>query len=692
MSASVSSATYATAVRRSLDEEDKAFHAWLDAVEPLEANTAFPTNWFEQCGQRHRLAKLLKELTSKRESKADDRVQTWSVQAGLFGKLPADVVVIIVKNLLCLSTNLTCGVELHQGAQESVRDVTSLNTSCQYLAWCFRETGNELRLEFAARQITSLMPTNPASPMPYFEQILSEERSKLDIGILESALNSMLTHCCSEHCRGPLRGPSIRRGPSMPLLAAVLNGQKPRAKVVWPSNVKQMTVSAASDTCVLGLQTRNAGPVMGQKSLLMFKDEPSPAFNANTDLNPTHRNEIPEVFRNEVVDKLAVSPCGEYVAMTKRSFDSRKRHRGSLIIFKTGKDTMEQLGELRYKNIHLCNIWFRSVAETSPPNICFICYNVKSGDSHLFAEDFQYSFCWKSNGIYQFTLDGGFQEACEQSLAGISFQRILSFDDNSDLYALRPTTPMIDWLEDSPNWKLAVPRVFGRSAVMNVSVAAAGSCVAAIVQGRSIADSGHRYRCAQVVFYECPLSPPVNLFETLQGEELAQARMCNRDVVAISNHHVECMDMPWRLKTVNLSPCGDTAVVFQQARNGEFFVLVYMRLSPRSGFTLVRNMRLESLIQDPLAATPHTIRTLPTASVFSPCGRYLLVAFGDEPTGLAALRTKTGVCIFDVCGAGASEQELAFLECRKELVPEEIYWNGSGLWLMQRRGALLLGI
>jgi hypothetical protein len=313
-------------------------------------------------------------------------------------------------------------------------------------------------------------------------------------------------------------------------------------------------------------------------------------------------------------------------------------------------------------------------------------------DSTDFHDEFEYSFEWKSNGIYQYTLDGGFQKASEQSLAGVSYQRILDFDDVSDLQALRPTTVMTNWPDDSPKWETTAPRVFGRSAVLDVSVAASGSCIAAIVNGRSILDSGYRFRCAQVVFYECPLAPPSNPFETLQDLELDKVRMRNDGVVAISNHYVEAMDMAWRVKTVDLSPCGDTAVVFQQARNSELFVVVYLRLSPKSGFTMVRNIRLESAIQDPLAATAWTIRTLPTSRSFSPCGRYLLTAFGDEPAGLAALRNKTGICILDVCDAETSGETLAFLECRRELIPDEMNWNGSGLWLMQRRGVILLGL
>lgn len=638
--------------------------------------------------QRQRLAELIKQLAvSTPESLVDPRIQAWSENAGLFGKLPGEVVVVIFKQLLSLSPDLTCGVQLRQHTVDSIDGVAALLRSCRFLEWSFEIFGQELKLEFAARQLTHRTPTNPSSPLPYFDQLLAEERSKLDIGVFESALNSMLTHCVGEHCRSARKlfnsTPAPTARPSMPLLEAILNGQRPTAKVVWPSYTNDVAISAASDTAVLMVGAED------NQTLLTFKNEPSPVFNASTDLNFKHRVEVP-IPENVPgsVDQIAISPCGKFTAVTKRTSDGLNRTNGSLVVFED--DT--KLGELFYKNLYVRTVWFRPVAVGSPPNVCFLSWNVGQEDSTDFHDNFEYSFEWKSNGVYQYTLDGGFQGACEQSLAGISYQRILDFDDVPDLQALRPTTIMTNWPGDFPKWETTAPRVFGRSAVLDVSVAASGSCIAAIVNGRSILDSGYTFRCAQVVFYECPLAPPVNPFETLQDLELDKVRMRNDGVVAISNHYVEAMDMAWRIKTVDLSPCGDTAVVFQQARNSELFVVVYLRLSPKSGFTMVRNIRLESAIQDPLAATLWTIRTLPTSRSFSPCGRYLLVAFGDEPTGLAALRNKTGICILDVCDAEASGETLAFLECRKELVPDEMNWNGSGLWLMQRRGVLLLGL
>ena len=639
--------------------------------------------------QRQRLADLIKSFsTSTPESLVDPRVQCWSTQAGLFGKLPGEVVVVIFKEILRLSSDLTCGVELRQHTVDSIDGVAGLLRSCRFVRWSFGIFGQELKLEFAARQLTHRTPTNPTSPVPYFDQLLSEERSKLDIGVFESALNSMLTHCAGEHCRAARRlfnsTPAPTARSSMPLLEAVLKNQRPTAKVVWPSSVNKIAVSSASETAVLSVGTED------NTTLLTFKNEPSNVFNANTDLNFKQRVEVPVENLQGHVDRIAISPCGRYTAVTKRTSDSRGRTNGSLVVF----DEERKLGEIFYKNLYVRTVWFRPVAVGSPPNVCFLLWNVGVEDSTYFHDDFEYSFEWKSNGIYQYTLDGGFQNACEQSLEGVRVQRILDFDSHSDLQALRPTTAITNWPDSHPKWESVAPRVFGRSAVLDVSIAASGSCVAAVVCGRSVLDSGYTFRCAQVVFYECPLAPPLNLFETLEGAPLDRARMHNHDVVAISNHYVECLDMPWRVKTVDLSPCGDTAVVFQQARNSELFVLVYLRLSPKSGFTMVRNIRLESAIQDPLVAIPWTIRTLPTSRSFSPCGRYLLVAFGDESTGLAALRNKTGVCILDVCDteAYASPQTLAFLECRKELVPEEMHWRSSGLWLLQRRGVLLLGI
>jgi hypothetical protein len=255
---------------------------------------------------------------------------------------------------------------------------------------------------------------------------------------------------------------------------------------------------------------------------------------------------------------------------------------------------------------------------------------------------------------------------------------------------------MTNWPEDSDSWDGIPARAFGGSALLEVSVAACGRCVAGIANGRSLIEEGMvHYKCAQVVFYECPLEPPSNPFQTMQIKELTQERVRNKGVVAITSHHIESMDTQWRLRTVSLSPHGDTAVVFVQARNGEFFVHVYIRVSQKSGFTLVLNLRLESAIQKPLGFASYTIRMPPTATVFSPCGRYLLVAFADEPEGLGALYNKTGLFILDLCEVtpGSSKRtDVAYLECRSDLLPEQMLWNSNGLWLLQKEGVILLGL
>jgi hypothetical protein len=117
-----------------------------------------------------------------------------------------------------------------------------------------------------------------------------------------------------------------------------------------------------------------------------------------------------------------------------------------------------------------------------------------------------------------------------------------------------------------------------------------------------------------------------------------------------------------------------------------------MRLSPSSGFTVKQTIRLEHTIQDPSTETAYTLRTLPVANLFSPCGRYVLVAFGANDPVLQVFDSQSGVCIIDVCGDGDSEPETTFLPYDDDLVPEQMYWNGTGLWLINRRGALLLGL
>ena len=180
---------------------------------------------------------------------------------------------------------------------------------------------------------------------------------------------------------------------------------------------------------------------------------------------------------------------------------------------------------------------------------------------------------------------------------------------------------------------------------------------------------------SQVVFYECPLA--CDNTTTLDDDDVDPFLVIeNRSVEPITSLLFESDVGAPTPKLVELSPCGDVAVVLLQALNGEFFAQVHLRVSP--------------------------------ASVFSPCGRFLLLAFAfTEDNVMAAIRScKPGLCVFDLSDAwvhhrqslgpkGVPIQErcdVAWIECRADLLPQEMAWNAAGLWLLARGGVLLLGL
>ena len=87
---------------------------------------------------------------------------------------------------------------------------------------------------------------------------------------------------------------------------------------------------------------------------------------------------------------------------------------------------------------------------------------------------------------------------------------------------------------------------------------------------------------------------------------------------------------------------------------------------------------------------------------------FLLFGFGfGESNVVANLRScKPGLCLLDLCDlwshASAIEArretnahdaaDVAWIECRADLLPVDLAWNGAGLWLHTKQGVLLLGM
>lgn len=631
---------------------------------------------------RNRINTLLSEVQQQRATTKRQRTvvtdDVWASNASVLGTLPPDLVCLVLKHVVFLSPHHGCVVERQQAAHASVQDVCSALSSCNYIDRCFRDSGALVRLEVAARGCTSLTPTDTASETPYFDQVMLEERSRFDVRMLESALNGMVCHCAEEHCRGVRRAHNeaiadARKRTPTPMLATVLSGRTPRIKVAWPSSVRSIAV-ASVDGRVVAAHTHKQKPGSTTRcsdSLLSLRDEPPNVFHANTDMSLVRRFDvdIKSDDASSLVDHVTMSPCGDWIAVVSTTVGSD----ACLQLWESGGDKRLR-GMLRLSQAHVNVVWFRRDATTL--YVCFVASHGLTPSS------------WCRNDVHQYDVEREFPDVCRRSELGPPVI------DEWDRPSLRPLAGVTDWAADEPAWSTVPTNALMNSSLIDTSVAASGTCVAAVVSGRTMTSNMTMVSTVQVVYYECASrTRPQNVHQ-------ARIQLQNDDVKAVSEHYlVRIYHIP---TFVALSPCGDTVVVLLQAGNGEFFVHVHIRVSPRTGFICASRMRLEDAIRRPSAIPIYrTVRTPPSASVFSPCGRFLLIAFEENVTLMSAC--KPGLCVFDLSevwsrwrGATprfAQRRDASWIGCRYDLLPLQMLWTPAGLWLRTRpAGLLLLGL
>ena len=381
-----------------------------------------------------------------------------------------------------------------------------------------------------------------------------------------------------------------------------------------------------------------------------------------------------------------------------------EKREAALELWEFATATPRNRGSLEFENVHFYKIWF-SVA-----NLCIVAYRSSVGRAN-FVENLSDHHGWCRNGIYQFGVDE-FADVCARARAGTCFMRTnahdMPIDDLADTPSLRPVVHAEHIATAKSDVHPASLGALAYSAPIQVSVAASGRCVAAIVMGSTYTKRTNVLRCKlysvmQVVFHETrDECETADVWDTLE----------NKNVESITNPIFENEHGFPVPRLVELSPCGDLSVILMQSFNGEFFVQIYARVSPTTGFTIVRRFRLEDALRNsntelPGSSVRRHVRTHPSSSVFSPCGRFLLVAFKfNEDNVLAVMRScKPGLCVFDLSDVYVDHkrsinpnptfrplrQDVAWVECRGDLLPNQLSWNASGLWLLARGGVLLLG-
>jgi len=167
----------------------------------------------QQRDRRERFSQLFGAVLARRERRIQlpppELPEECIAGAGLFGTLDPDLVCAIAEQLAQTGLQAYRSIPSVAGqtallckAKQVIADIASLLCTCRCIESAFREQGDMLRLEVASRGQTQLWPVNVAAQYPFLDQVLREERSRLDVRMLESALTAMVTHCASDHCRG----------------------------------------------------------------------------------------------------------------------------------------------------------------------------------------------------------------------------------------------------------------------------------------------------------------------------------------------------------------------------------------------------------------------------------------------------------------------------------------------------------
>ena len=268
--------------------------------------------------RRERFAQLLETVRGRRQPLVALPVEVLppaSIRgAGPLGWLTADLVCAVVEQLARLAET---------DAPAAVRDVAALLGACRYVEACFREHGDSLRLDVAARGQTALVPRHlSTAARPYLDQLMLEERSRFDVRMLESAVNAMVTHCGGQHCRGArwahnrrLERPAPERPPT-PLLAAVLEGNRPpRVRVAWTARAWALPTPPDCEQCWIGI---NDAP-NGAFELIRVGKHPARVLDPRSELDQVERFRGTAPAPEMNVSAVCISPCGRWIAVASRT-------------------------------------------------------------------------------------------------------------------------------------------------------------------------------------------------------------------------------------------------------------------------------------------------------------------------------------------------------------------------------------
>ena len=628
--------------------------------------------------RRERFGRLFAAVLARRQragaAPAESEAKTLAPAAACaaaacpFAWLGADLVCVVIEQLLRLA-----GEE----APAAVRDVAALLGTCRYVDVCFREHGDRLRLEVAARGQTAVVPRDLATAArPYLDQVLREERSRFDLRILESAVRAMVTHCAARHCQGAretynrrlaqqVQASSVQR--PLTLDAALENDPPPRVRVAWCEDVQQFS-SPSCDAACCELVTRCSGDD-GSVVLRCVSNEPARVFDPRCELE--QRCLHPEIMTEGRVRYLCASWDREWVAVAYCGEAAQpSEQKWSVGLWNAASGSRVCVRELAERH-HVVEMWFRTEGAELLLVLILAAFSPHDEDGLL-----------APMAMLQLRVDetGFGSEAVPVQFA--------------------------PQLGSVPGCTLLVPvkhaddtRAVRRSGWQGTFVLDAKHdddyCFATLRSSKfACADGAEQDAIWQAVRIDCAAARAGDARRAI--EAVTRVDDCFLPACASTN---SSRFLPMQ---ATASPDGWRVVVngLRRAWNGgkHFYVHVYERHGDK--YVTVHRVNLEYAIQRAhgQAGRVKLPPGPPKSFALSPCGRFVLLSMTfvklfyavaspeSQPTEVA------GVCVLDIDRLRHGHVACGWIECRHDSVPRRVRWNRAGLWFESREGVLLLGM
>ena len=630
--------------------------------------------------RRQRFGRLFAAVAARRQrdpeasAEAEVLAQASVVAAGPFARLSADLVCAVVEQLL------RCGAVVLREA--AVRNVAALLGTCRYVDACFRANGDALRLEVAARGQTTVVPRDLATAArPYLDQVMREERSRVDLRILESAMTAMVTHCAAQHCKGA-RGaynrrlaqqlrelPSVGR-PLTPLTEAVLaEGPPPSVRVAWCDKVQGVWSSSCDAACCnVVARTRAGGDASVE--LVCVSNRPARVFDPRSELEQTFR------FRatpQGEVHFMSASRDGAWVAAAcchvEASTPSQEQWCVCLWNAATGERACRR--EVM-KGVYVKAMWFRSEGPDSLL-VLILGFRTNALDDPS-----------RTHAMLQVRVDGtGFGPE------DVPLQFVPQDGSVPGCTLLSPVQHADDTLPVLAFWSRGVTVLCVRHTDR--------FCFACLCANKLPWEGGGEEESLwQTVRIDCAAARA--------GRDCAVTEAVTRADDCFMPMAANVRGGRFLPTVADASPDGWRVVVAGIRRpSGDRIMYVDVYEHDGGKYARVHSVRVVDAVQRAHGMATRVSMfpgaTLPKSFALSPCSRFVLLGlvlldfhYGEEDEFVSPRTCVAGVCILDLDDLHQGRVASGWVECRQDSVPCAVRWNRAGLWLETREGVLLLGV